>query len=45
MPVIGDVPSVATEPVKAVATSLKVVLAQVDVIVVPVTTGLPAGRV
>jgi hypothetical protein len=42
---MGDVPSVATEPVKAVATSLKVVFAQVDVMVVPVTTGLPAGRV
>ena len=41
---IGVCPSFATEAVKAVAISVSVLFAQVDEIVVPVTTGLPAGR-
>jgi hypothetical protein len=36
-------PSAAKEPVKALAMSLRVVLAHDEVIVVPDTTGLPAG--
>jgi hypothetical protein len=44
-PVIGELPSVATEPVNAVAISDRVVFAHVDVMVVPVVTGFPAGRV
>jgi hypothetical protein len=44
-PTIGAEPSVGTEFVRAVAISLSVVFAHVDVIVVPVTTGFPAGKV
>jgi hypothetical protein len=44
-PVIGVWPSAATDCVKAAAMSESEVLAQLEVIVVPVTTGLPAGSV
>jgi hypothetical protein len=44
-PVIGVWPSAATEPVKAEAISESDVLAQLEVMVVPVTIGLPAGSV
>jgi hypothetical protein len=37
-------PSEANEPVKALAISVSVELAHVELIVVPVTTGLPTGR-
>ena len=45
LPVAVVCPSAANEPVKAVAMSLSVLLDHVDVIVVPATTGLLAGRV
>jgi hypothetical protein len=41
--VIGVCPSFAIDAVKAVAMSLSVLFAHVELIVVPVTTGLPAG--
>jgi hypothetical protein len=44
-PVIAAEPSVGKLPVRAKAMSLMVLFAQVDEIVVRVTTGLPAGRV
>jgi hypothetical protein len=44
-PVIGVWPSEATDCVSASAIFVIVALAQLEAIVVPVTTGLPAGRV
>ncbi len=41
---MGVCPSLAIDCVNAVAMSLKVLLAHVELIVVPVTTGLPAGK-